>query len=78
MDLFHANRTRRLLEPGDVEEGLRAAAQIGDDMMQRRGGGYVQPESWTHGSAEERQKWLLQGFTSGDPNTCDTFAGGAL
>jgi uncharacterized protein len=74
----HANRTRNLLEPGDVEEGLRAAAQIGDDMMQRRGGGYVQPESWTHGSSEMRQRWLKQGLSTGDSDTCDTFGSGAI
>ena len=73
---YHANRTRKLLEPGDVEEGLRAAAQIGDDMMQRRGGGYVQPESWTHGSSEMRAKWLKQGLATGDSNGCDTFGAG--
>jgi uncharacterized protein len=72
---FHANRTRKLLEPGDAEEGLRAAAQIGDDMMQRRGGGYVQPESWTHGSSEMRVEWLRRGLTTGDPDQCDSFAG---
>ena len=75
---YHANRTRRLLEPGDVEEGLRAAAQIGDDMMQRRGGGYVQPESWTHGSSEMRVRWLKQGLSNGDSDQCDTFGSGAI
>jgi predicted metalloprotease len=75
---YHANRTRKLLEPGDVEEGLRAAAQIGDDMMQRRGGGYVQPESWTHGSSDMRVKWLQQGLTTGDSDQCDTFGSGGI
>lgn len=69
----HANRTRHLLEPGDVEEGLRAAAAIGDDMMQRQSAGRVRPESWTHGSSEMRVRWLRQGLTTGDPDQCDTF-----
>jgi predicted metalloprotease len=73
---YHANQTRKLLEPGDVEEGLRAAAQIGDDMMQRRGGGHVQPESWTHGSSEMRVQWLKRGLASGDSDGCDTFRSG--
>jgi predicted metalloprotease len=69
----HANRTRQLLEPGDVEEGLRAAAAIGDDMMQRQSAGRVRPESWTHGSSDMRVRWLRQGLTTGDPDQCDTF-----
>jgi predicted metalloprotease len=70
----HANRQRRLLEPGDVEEGLRAAAAIGDDVLQRHAGERVQSESWTHGSAQMRQRWLRQGLESGDPDACDTFS----
>ena len=70
---YHANRTRQLLEPGDVEEGLRAAAAIGDDMMQRQSTGRVRPESWTHGSSEMRVRWLRQGLSTGDPDQCDTF-----
>lgn len=70
----HANRKARLLEPGDVEEGLRAAAAIGDDQMQRRSGGEVQPESWTHGSSEMRARWLRRGLKTGDFDSCDTFA----
>ncbi len=69
----HAHRQRQLLEPGDVEEGLRAAAAIGDDQMQRRSTGYVQPESWTHGSSEDRQTWLRRGLETGDPQSCNTF-----
>jgi predicted metalloprotease len=70
----HANREARMLEPGDVDEGLRAAAAIGDDRMQRRSSGTVQPESWTHGSSEMRARWLRRGLESGDPSQCDTFA----
>jgi uncharacterized protein len=65
------------LEPGDVEEGLRAAASIGDDRLQRMSGRGVQPESFTHGSSEQRVTWLRRGLQSGDPNACDTFGGGA-
>jgi predicted metalloprotease len=69
----HANSGRQLLEPGDVEEGLRAAAAIGDDNIQRSSGMRVQPESWTHGSSEQRVSWLRRGMQSGNPDACDTF-----
>ncbi len=68
----HANR-QDLLQPGDVEEGLRAAAAIGDDMMQKRAQGRVSPESWTHGSSEQRVTWLRRGLTEGTIDACDTF-----
>lgn len=74
----HANRDRQLLEAGDIEEGLRAAAAIGDDTLQRRSGGAVSPESWTHGSSAQRVRWFRQGFSSGDATQCDTFAAGQL
>jgi predicted metalloprotease len=67
------NHNRQYLEPGDVEEGLRAAAAIGDDMMQKQAQGYVAPESWTHGSSEMRVRWFRKGLESGDPQVCDTF-----
>lgn len=70
----HAHRNRQLLEPGDVEEGLRAAEVIGDDAIQRNTTGYVQPESWTHGSSEQRVAWLRRGLQSGDEDQCDTFS----
>ncbi len=69
----HAHRDRNLLEPGDVEEGLAAAAAIGDDRMQSLATGRVQPESWTHGSSEMRAQWLRRGLETGDPDACETF-----
>jgi len=68
-----ANRQSRMLEPGDLEEGLAAAAAIGDDTIQRRSSGRVAPESWTHGSSEMRVEWFRRGFDTGDPNACNTF-----
>ena len=69
----HANQATRVLEPGDVEEGLGAAAAIGDDRLQRGAGRSVTPDSFTHGSSAERQRWLQNGLTSGDPSACNTF-----
>lgn len=65
---------RGILEAGDVEEGLGAAAAVGDDRIQESSGMEVQPDSWTHGSAESRQRWFSVGFDSGDPESCDTFS----
>jgi predicted metalloprotease len=69
----HANRRRRVLEPGDVGEGLAAAAAIGDDRLQRQAGRAVTPESFTHGSSEQRQSWLQTGLETGSAAACDTF-----
>jgi predicted metalloprotease len=69
----HAQRARQVLEEGDIEEGLNAASQIGDDRMQRRAGGYVNPESFTHGSSEQRARWFRTGLQNGALQDCDTF-----
>jgi predicted metalloprotease len=68
-----ANRLEPVLEPGDVEEGLAAAAAIGDDRLQRNAGRAVTPDSFTHGSSADRQRWLQAGLRSGDAAACDTF-----
>lgn len=62
-----------VVEPGDVEEALAAASAVGDDRIQKATRGYVVPESFTHGTAEQRMRWFKQGLQSGDPNSCDTF-----
>jgi predicted metalloprotease len=69
-------RADNRLDPGDVEEGLAAAAAVGDDRLQRQSGGGVNPESFTHGTSEQRMAWFRRGFDSGDPRNCDSFAGG--
>ena len=63
-----------MLEPGDIEEALNAARQIGDDTLQRKAGRVPQPHTFTHGTSEQRQRWFATGYKSGDPNTCDTFS----
>ena len=75
---YHAKQDRNLIEPGDFESGLRAASAIGDDRLQRQSQGSVQPETWTHGSSEQRASWLRRGLESGDPKVCDTFTDSRL
>jgi hypothetical protein len=70
--------TRGIVQPGDIESAMRAAAAVGDDRLQRQATGTVQPETWTHGSAEERVRWFRRGFSGGDPNACDTFSASHL
>jgi predicted metalloprotease len=70
---FHAQRTRNILEQGDLEEALNAAAAIGDDRLQRQSQGYVVPESFTHGTSEQRMRWFREGFRTGETARCDTF-----
>jgi predicted metalloprotease len=71
----HSTEQRRLLQAGDVEEGLGAAAAVGDDRIQRQTTGMVRPESFTHGSSAQRMEWFNRGFRSGSPEACDTFGG---
>jgi predicted metalloprotease len=74
---MHSQQGKGWLEQGDIEEALNAAAQIGDDTLQRRSQGTVVPESFTHGSSAQRVRWFKRGLDSGDLKNCDTFAGGA-
>jgi predicted metalloprotease len=69
----HSTQRRSLLEDGDVEEALGAAAAIGDDRMQRQSGGRVNPETWTHGSSRQRVEWFRRGLETGSVEQCDTF-----
>jgi len=69
----HAHKQFQLLEPGDLEEGMNAAAQIGDDVLMRNAGRHAHPDMFTHGSSKQRQQWLYRGLETGDPQTCDTF-----
>ncbi len=68
-----ADRSRQLLEAGDIEEGLAAASAIGDDRLQRQAGGRVSPESFTHGTSEQRVRWFRRGYETGSLDACDTF-----
>ena len=71
----HSTNQRQILEQGDVEEGLNAAAAIGDDRLQRQGGGGVSPESFTHGSSAQRVEWFRRGLSDGRIESCNTFGG---
>ena len=70
----HSAAQRGKLDPGEAEQGLRAAAAVGDDHLQKMSTGRVSPESFTHGSSEQRMNWFRRGFESGDPRQCDTFS----
>jgi uncharacterized protein len=74
----HAERSRQLLEAGDIEEGLRAASAIGDDRLQRQTQGYVVPDAFTHGSSEQRMRWFQTGYQAGEFEACDTFSADQL
>jgi predicted metalloprotease len=69
----HAQKMRHILEPGDLEEALRAASAIGDDRVQKEARGYVVPDSFTHGTSEQRVRWFRRGFETGDLSQGDTF-----
>ncbi|MCA9556619.1 MAG: neutral zinc metallopeptidase, partial [Myxococcales bacterium] len=71
----HSTKAQGLIEAGDLEEALTAAAAIGDDTLQRNATGTVRPETFSHGSSAQRAKWFRRGFDSGDPGACDTFSG---
>ena len=70
----HSTQQRQLLDPGDVQAGLQAAASVGDDRLQKMSTGRVSPESFTHGTSAQREAWFKRGFDSGDPKACDTFS----
>lgn len=70
----HAERSRQILEAGDIEEALNAASSIGDDRLQKQTRGYVVPESFTHGSSAQRVRWFKRGIQTGNPSQCNTFA----
>jgi len=70
---YHADRAKQILERGDIEEALNAATAIGDDRLQQQARGYVTPDSFTHGSSEQRVRWFRNGFETGEINSCDTF-----
>ena len=74
----HSNESRKTLEQGDVEEAMNAAAKIGDDALQKGRGGAIVPESFTHGTSAQRQKWFNTGLTTGSVKACDTFSARAL
>jgi len=74
----NADRTRHILESGDIEEALNAASMIGDDRLQKQARGYVTPDSFTHGTSEQRVRWFKTGYQSGRIDTCDTFSAGSI
>jgi predicted metalloprotease len=71
----HTATQRNTLEPGDIEEALNAASRIGDDTLQRQSSGRIRPDSFTHGSSDQRQRWFARGLQSGSMDVCDTFSG---
>jgi hypothetical protein len=70
---YRADKVKNLVEPGDIEEALNAASQIGDDRLQKQHKGYVVPDSFTHGSSAQRVRWFRRGYEAGNINNCDTF-----
>jgi predicted metalloprotease len=71
---YNADRSRHLLEAGDIEEGLTAASAIGDDHLQKQSRGYIRPETFTHGSSAQRVRWFKAGLEKGSLESCNTFA----
>jgi predicted metalloprotease len=74
----NTDRINKILEPGDIEAALRAAAAIGDDAIQKSTRGYAVPDSFTHGSSEQRVRWFKRGYDSGSMSDCDTFKADTL
>ena len=74
----HAHRARQVVEPGDIDEALNAASQIGDDRLQKQQRGYVTPDSFTHGSSAQRVNWFQRGYQTGRVDSCDTFHAASL
>jgi predicted metalloprotease len=74
----HANAQFKILQTGDVDEGIAAAAAVGDDALEKQGQGYVVPDSFTHGTSQQRVTWFKRGLTSGDIDQCDTFSATSL
>ena len=70
----HDNKMYHSLEPGDIEEGMAVASKIGDDYLQKKARGYAQPETFNHGTSEQRSRWLMKGFNTGNPAQGDTFS----
>jgi uncharacterized protein len=75
---YHADGENRILEAGDVEEAMTAAAAIGDDALQKQAQGYAVPDSFTHGTSQQRMRWFNQGLSTGNVNKCDTFSVASL
>ena len=71
---YHDNQMYHSLEPGDIEEGLAVASRIGDDYLQKKARGYATPETFNHGTSDQRSRWLMKGFRTGDPSQGDTFS----
>jgi uncharacterized protein len=74
----NADKVRNLVEPGDIEEAMNAASQIGDDRLQKQHQGYIVPDSFTHGSSSQRVRWFRKGYESGSINNCGTFSAASL
>jgi predicted metalloprotease len=75
---YHANQERQVIEPGDIDEALNAAAAVGDDRLQEQGQGRIVPDSFTHGTSAQRVRWFKAGFSHGELGDCDTFSAKTL
>ena len=75
---YHANAQFHILQTGDVAGGLRAAASVGDDTLEKQAQGYAVPDSFTHGTSAQRDAWFKRGLANGDIDACDTFGAGTL